>query len=126
MLSSFRLIIVVIKGYRDGLKTIKALRQYRTQILEFSTTVGNLHVIFENNIEQLLDPIVLSSSQMALLLNHPVGPEWEKPELAERLKTRLSNSYDSYMSTVMGMNETLEKLQYELGIVDGKVISSSF
>lgn len=121
VLASIRTIIAVIKAARAGYKTLKAWKNYRTQILELHETVGVFYVIYANNIEQLLDPIVESLSQMHLLLNQPGGPEWKRPELASRLKGTLSTSYESYMSTITSMNETVEKLKSKFGIVDGKV-----
>lgn len=123
VLGAFPLVVSGIQAYRNGLKPLRIWWRYRTKILEFSETVGVQHIIFENNVELLLDPVVTSNEQMASLLMCPGGDEWKTPGLTKNLKERLSKNYDQYMATLVNMNETLHTLQKNLGIVDGKVIA---
>src|ERR1700736_2749168 len=110
VLASFPLVISAIQAYRDGLKPLRNWRKYRFLVLELSEAVRSQYIIFENNIERLLDPIVTSSAQMDRLLRNPGpgGPDWENPDLAKKLEQRLSKSYNSYMISVMRMSDTLK------------------
>lgn len=123
VLAGFPLVISGIEAYRNGLKRLQIWWQYRTQVLELGEAVESQHIIFLANIEVLLDPIVTSSLQMDRLLKSTGtgDPEWEDSKLAEKLRQRLSTSYNSYMNTVKKMSETLKKLESQLGIVAGKV-----
>lgn len=124
VLAAFPLVISGVQAYREGLKPLRSWWQYRTQVLELSEAVDSQHLMFLQNVELLLDPIVTSSVHMNYLLNSTAtgDPAWENPKLAERLLQRLSISYNLYMSTVGRMRETLKDLEGHLGIVDGKVI----
>lgn len=122
VLAAFPLVISGVQAYREGLKPLRTWWQYRTQVLELSAAIDSQHLMFLQNIELLLDPIVASSSQMNRLLKSPGtgDPVWLNSELAEKLKQRLSISYSSYTSTVLGMSKTLRDLESKLGIVDGE------
>lgn len=123
VLASFPLVVSVIDAYRNGLKPLRRWWQYRTQVLNLYNAVKSQQIMFQNNIERLLDPIVTSSLQMQRLLNstNMVDPEWQNPGLAENLKRKLSSSYRPYMNTVLRISKTLEELEARLGIVGGMV-----
>lgn len=87
--------------------------------MELGSVVGCQHTLFQNNIRRLLDPIVgMDDSLMSRLLSSTdTGHSgWENPNLTEKLKDRLSDSYDSYMTTVSAISKTLKQLEDNLGI----------
>jgi hypothetical protein len=100
--------------------------QYRTQVLNLYNAVTSQQLLFKNNIERLLDPIVTSDAQMQMLLNSPnmANSEWHNQ--TENLKRRLSSSYLPYMDTVLRISKTLEKLKAHLGIVGGMVYAKIY
>lgn len=122
VLAAFPLIVSAIQQYREGLELLKDWWRYRTKFLEFSGNISTQRLIFEENVEILLSPIVTSDVEMAALLKDPGGPEWAKPDLTKRLERRLPKSYDSYMRTIQDLNRILEELKTHLGFVEGKVI----
>jgi hypothetical protein len=120
----FPLVISGIQAYREGLKpSLRTWWKCRTQVLELSAAIESQHLMFLHNIELLLDPIVMSSSEMnGLLKSTGTGdPVLLNSELAEKLRQRLSLSYSSYLSTVLGMSKTLRDLESKLRIIDGEV-----
>lgn len=121
VLAAFPLVLSVLQRYHEGLEPLKDWWRYRRNFLKFTGTVGTQQIIFLENVELLLGPLVSSNSEMSRLLNDPGGSAWRSPELAKRLQLRLPNSYDAYMNIIGELNNTLEKLKTELGIVDGKV-----
>jgi hypothetical protein len=119
VIASFPIIISVIQGYREGLKPIRNWSRYRKQLVELSSAVGCQNTIFENNIRRLLEPIVGTDNSLMhrLLTGASTGcSEWANPNLREKLKERLSESYDSYLATVTAINKTLKQLEDELGV----------
>lgn len=122
VLGAFPILISGIEAYRNGLKPLKIWRRYRKHIAHFSTTVEIQELFFDTHLRDLLAPIAASPEDLQALLHSPGGPAWKTPELAEKLKVRLSRFYEPYMKTVANINETLAELQNSLGIVNGKVI----
>jgi hypothetical protein len=123
VLAGIRTAIVVGKTYPSAAKFLNIWGHYRSHVLAFNRALGASCAVYEIHIEELLDPIVQSQSRIDVLLRDPGGSEWEKPELAEKLEMRLSKSYEPYMTTIKGMNDTVAELKAKMGIVDGKVIS---
>jgi hypothetical protein len=118
VLAAFPLVLSVLQRYREGLEPLGDWWRYRRNVLKFTRTVGTQQIIFLENVEMLLGPIVVSNSEMNQLLNNPGGVGWSKPELAKRLEGRLPNSYNAYMNIINDMKCALEKLKTELGIID--------
>ena len=121
VLGGFPILVSAIEAYRRGLKPLKIWRHYRKHIVRFSNDVEIQQLFFENNLRDLLEPIVVSLNQLEVLLDAPGGPGWKTPELDAQLKSRLSRFYEPYMRTLTNMNDTLGQLQDHLGIVNGKV-----
>src|SRR5579859_8000035 len=120
VLASFPVVISAIDVYRKGLKPLMTWIRYRKQVIEMSSALGCQYVVFQNNIQRLLDPIVGTDNAMMKRLLECSGinySDWESPALIEKLKERLSGSYSSYMETVSRINEILKELETALGIV---------
>ena len=79
--------------------------------------------LFYNNLEKLLNPFIESDREMNDLLNDPTGASWREPQLEERLKGRLSNSYNTCMRIIQKMIKIVEELKKLLGI-DGHEVST--
>lgn len=122
VLGGFPILVSAIDAYRKGLKPLNIWRHYRKHITRFATDVEIQQLFLENNLRDLLDPIVLSSNQLEELMDAPGGPAWKTPELEAQLKSRLSRFYQPYVKILANMNDTLVQLQGHLGIVNGKVL----
>lgn len=126
VLASFPLVVSGIDAYRNGLKPLRRWWKYRTQVLNLYNAVTSQQLLFKNNIERLLDPIVTSDAQMQMLLNCPNMANSEWHNLTENLKRRLASSYRPYLDTVLRISKTLEKLKTHLGIVGGMVYAKIY
>jgi hypothetical protein len=73
-------------------------------------------IFFEENLEQLLTPLVEDEDQLAALLEKPGGDGWKDPDLEEMLKKKMPKSYDLYLGVIEEMNDVVEKLGNGLGI----------
>jgi len=121
VLALFQMVAPALQQCRQELQGIKHWAKYRKNFLLISGSISNQVIIFRENLETLLSPIVTSDAEMQILLEDPDGPEWKNEDLAGRVKKRLPKSHDNYFEAVANMKETLEKLVQELHIVDGKV-----
>ena len=73
-------------------------------------------IFFEENLEQLLTPLVEDEDQLAALLEKPGGDGWKDPDLEEMLKKKMPKSYDLYLGVIEEMNDVVERLGNGLGI----------
>ncbi|KAH6719115.1 hypothetical protein BKA61DRAFT_474089 [Leptodontidium sp. MPI-SDFR-AT-0119] len=77
-------------------------------------------VAFEENLEELLLPLIADESKLQELLKDPGGPSWQDRTLEAMLKERMPKTYSSYLDTIETMKETIQDLEEALGInVDG-------
>jgi hypothetical protein len=121
VLAAFPILISATQAYRNGLKPLRFWRHYRKSVSSLWADVQIQAFSFEDNLVGLLEPVTTSPHELKLLLSHPDGPEWRAPELEDKLKARLARFYSPIMTIINRMHETLEQLQNNLGIVDGKV-----
>lgn len=49
---------------------------------------------------------------------HTLGPKWSVPDFEQRLKERLSDSYDSCITSIELIRETVVEIKKELGVDD--------
>jgi len=120
-LAVFPLCISAMEHYQDGFEKLQDWWRFRAEFVGFFHAIGNQSVLFAENLEQLLAPIVDSDVTMGKLLNDPGGPLWSDPMLEQRLRERLPKSYDWYRCTIDDMNDAIGKLKIKLGIENGQV-----
>ena len=58
VLAAFPLVVAAIQQYRKGLEPLKDWWRYRTKFLEFAGNISTQRLIFEENVELLLSPIM--------------------------------------------------------------------
>lgn len=121
VLASFPLLISALEHYREGFESLKEWWKFRTEFLAFVHDIGRQSVLFNENLEELLSPLITSDTEMSTLLEDPCGAAWRTPALEEKLKDRLPKSYQSYRNTIDDMYEAMDILQRKLGLEDGKV-----
>ena len=125
VLALFPLIISILEQYKEGFETIQEWWNFRTEFLHFIRAIGRQSILFSENLEELLAPMVTSDAEMDALLTTPLGDRWRDPELEERLKDRLPKSYELYLHTIDEVLEVMEKIKARLGIKRGQVIPPS-
>ena len=122
VLAIFPLLVSALEHYQEGFEKLNDWWKFRTEFLGFIHSVGRQAILFDENLEELLSPIITSDAEMDALLRDPTGPSWRRAELEEKLKARLPKSYESYTTTITDMRETMDALQKKLGIQNGKLI----
>ena len=121
VLAVFPLLVSALEHYQEGFEKLKDWWKFRTDFLAFMHVIGRQAILFDENLEELLSPIISSDAEMNTLLRDPTGPFWRRAELEEKLRDRLPKSYESYRNTIDDMKETMDVLQKKLGIQNGKL-----
>ncbi|KAG8528974.1 uncharacterized protein KY384_006663 [Bacidia gigantensis] len=121
VLAAFPLLISALEHYREGFEPLADWWKFRTEFVAFIHVIDRQSLLFSENLEELLSPIISSEGEMGALLQNPLGPAWRDPRLESNLEDRLPKSYESYRNTIEDMNSCMAKLQEKLGIKDGKL-----
>ena len=121
VLGGFPLLVSALEHYREGFEPLKEWWMFRREFMSFIDDVGTQKIMFDNNLEKLLNPFIESDREMNDLLNSPKGPAWRQPALELKLKQRLLTSYDWYMKIITKMNTVIKELKLLLGIESGEV-----
>lgn len=121
VLAVFPLLVSALEHYQEGFERLSDWWKFRTEFLGFMHVIGRQAILFDENLEELLSPIITSDAEMDTLLRDPTGPFWRRAELEEKLRERLPKSYESYRNTIDDMKETMDALQKKLGIQNGKL-----
>jgi hypothetical protein len=121
VLGAFPLIISALEHYKEGFETLQDWWRFRAEFVGFIHEIGRQSVLFSENLEELLRPLVVSDAEMDALLQDPGGRAWNDPDIEIRLQERLPQSYGWYQCTIDDMNTIMEKLKAKLGIQKGQV-----
>lgn len=121
VLASFPLLISALEHYREGFEPLADWWKFRTEFVAFIHVIDRQWLLFSENLEELLSPIITSEAEMGALLQDPIGAAWRCPELEAKLRERLPKSYPSYRDTIDDMKGSMDVLQKKLGLKDGKV-----
>jgi hypothetical protein len=116
VLAVLPLLISALEDYRTGSEPLKDWWRFRTVYKECYQNISIQKIFFEENLEQLLTPLVEDEGQLAALLEKPGGDGWKDPDLEEMLKKKMPKSYDLYLGVIEEMNDVVEKLGNGLGI----------
>lgn len=121
VLAIFPLLVSALEHYQEGFESLSDWWKFRTEFLGFIHVIGRQAILFDENLEELLSPIITSDAEMDTLLRDPTGPSWRHAELEAKLRRRLPKSYESYRNAIDDMKETMDALQKKLGIQNGKL-----
>jgi hypothetical protein len=125
VLGAIPLVISALEHYADGVRTIRRLIEYKWELNTLITTLETEDVLFRNTCEALLDGIE-DAGAMEELLKDPGGHLWKEKRTAERLKTRLSTSYDVFFKRIIDMNNALESFKERLGLSSDGTVSTFY
>ena len=122
VLAVFPIVVDGLEHYIQGVQTIKDWRRYRIKVKDYAGIMESARVFYLDTLDELLDGIVQSEGEMAVLMEKPGGTPWQRPLYEEQLKQRLGRSYDSYFRTLKIMINSLTRMCEELGVSSsGKV-----
>lgn len=114
VLGAFPLVLSAIDGYGKGLQHLDTVWRYDKKLKVFERQIQREHQSYRNNLEDLLEPLI-DAEEMEMLLDNPGGRAWGAPALIEKVRRRLSGSYETYISTMEDYYEVLNDLEKSLG-----------
>ena len=125
-LAVFPIIIKGISHFTEGIEMIKRWRQYRIRLQNYANVVETQYVYYLDTIEGLLIDIVDSEDDMARLMSHPRGVDWQSSVYAQRLQQRLDRSYEVYVRTIKTMVQNLSAMCRKLGVTTSGDVSRPY
>lgn len=121
VLAVFPLLLSALEHYREGFEVLSDWWKFRPVFKKLIYAIELQWNFFNENLEELLSPIITSDAEMGALLKDPMGLAWRNPDLESRLQERLPKSYQSYQRIIGDMKASMDVLQKKLGIENGEV-----
>lgn len=115
VLAAFPLLISALEDYRQGFEVLEDWWQIQREYKKCKQNLKLQKLVFEENLEELLRPIVRDEDELSLLLADPGGGKWKDRGLEQDLKERLPKSYEIYLEIIDEVNRVMENLKDELG-----------
>lgn len=116
ILGAFPLMITALEHYRDTAEVLEGWWKIKREYLKCMRNLKYHKLAFEENLEELLLPLIADEDKLQLLLEEPGGQAWKEQELEDMLKERMPKTYSSYLDTVEEMLETVQALEDALGM----------
>ena len=112
VLGGFPLLVSALEHWQSGARMLQNWWQFEREYQKSLMDINHQQLIFRQNLEECLLPLVADDDQVELLLADPTGPGWSVPEPKEKLEKRLSKpAYEQYKETVAAMKVVMNELQ---------------
>ncbi|KAI9050907.1 hypothetical protein LZ554_005021 [Drepanopeziza brunnea f. sp. 'monogermtubi'] len=119
VLATLPLMISALEHYRETSEVLETWWKIKQEYMKCMRNLKYHKVAFEENLEELLLPLIAEEERLQKLLKDPGGPEWGDRSLEAMLQHRLPKTYESYTDTIQEMKETILNLESALGM--GKI-----
>lgn len=120
ILAAFPILINGLTAYSKGVSRIRDWYGYRRILGQYTRDLAGEKVVYLNTLEELFEGIASSEDELRHLIEDPGGPVWQSEDYNQKLRTRLDHSYDSYISKLHDLRQTLEDFREKLNIIPGK------
>ena len=111
---AFNILLSSIQTYEETLGMVDTIWHFERTFGKFSRRVEREHLLYRQNLQRLLEPLV-EQNTWDLLLESPELEFWKAPALGESVKGRLAHYYDTYIDTAKDINVTLRDLEKLVG-----------
>ncbi|TVY27490.1 hypothetical protein LHYA1_G003227 [Lachnellula hyalina] len=108
--------ISALEHYRETAEVLEGWWKIKCEYRKCMRNLKYHKLAFEENLEELLLPLVADEDKLQLLLKEPGGPAWKDQELEDTLRERMPKTYSSYSDTIEMMLETVRELDDALGM----------
>ncbi|KAI0903976.1 hypothetical protein F4823DRAFT_568174 [Ustulina deusta] len=123
VLGAFPIATALLEKYRDVAGHVNSWYKIRSEYQRSSYDLEFHRLSFEENLKQLLFPLVSDDGQLQDLIEKPGGPVWNDPALQRALENRLQKSYRVYMEILDEMQQTMQELNKELSVDNAQLQS---
>jgi hypothetical protein len=113
VLAVFPIVVEGLKGYVDGIETIKRYWKYAAQLKHLIRILRMEEAKFSNTCTELLHDLV-AAPELALLLEKPGSWRWRDAELQIKLRARLGRGLHAYLEAVTDMTDILDEFRRKL------------
>ena len=116
VLGAFPLALSALGKYRETAETLAIFWKIRREYKAWTQNLNICKLVFEQNIEEFLLPLIVDDEELDELIKQPGGEKWRDPELEGRLRQRLPKSYDLYLEIIDRIHDVMKDITRELGI----------
>ncbi|KAH8587077.1 hypothetical protein B0O99DRAFT_557149 [Bisporella sp. PMI_857] len=116
VLAAIPLMISALEHYKESAEVLEGWWKVKSEWRKCKNNLNYHKVAFEENLEELLLPLIADEEKLKHLLDCPGGPEWRDPTLEEMLRERMPKTYSAYLETIEEMKEVVEGLDNALGM----------
>ncbi|RPA83858.1 hypothetical protein BJ508DRAFT_51884 [Ascobolus immersus RN42] len=121
VLGGFPLLIEGLNAYRRHFEVLQNWFEFRVKFVEFIDDVNHQMMLYESNLQNLLDPIVSNLKELEELQTDLGHPLWKDGRLLVRLKERLGIQYARFVRIMERMERTIRQLKDLLQITNGGI-----
>ena len=116
VLGAFPIAIGALGKYRETAETLAIFWKIRREFKAWTQNLNLCKLVFEQNIEEFLLPLIVDDDELNELIKQPGGEKWRNPELETRLRQRLPKSYDLYLEIIDRIHDVMKEITRELGV----------
>ena len=124
VLGGFPILLNMLDYYKTCFQPLEEWWKFRREFVAFIDDISQQKMLFEQNLEALLAPIIDTDEEMTRLLQKPTPEAWKQRSLNDALVLRLSVHHERYFRLMERMLETIQKLYKLLGIQSGQVCTT--
>ncbi|KUJ07975.1 uncharacterized protein LY89DRAFT_742271 [Mollisia scopiformis] len=106
VLAAFPLLISALEHYRETAEVLEGWWNIKTEYKKCMRNIKYHQIVFEENLEELLLPLIADEEKLQRLLQNPGGHEWDDTELEKILQKRMPKTYSVYLDTIKMMAKT--------------------
>jgi len=119
----FPLLIHALERYGEGAELLSDWWRIQRAYKKCKHDLEYHQILFEENVERFLLPLVVDDDELKTLMNDPAGELWEEKELEDRLKERLPKSYQLFLGIMGDINDLMESMKKELGVHNAQFVA---
>jgi hypothetical protein len=120
VLGAFPVLLHALEGYRMAAEEMTEWWRIQRTYKKCHQDLKYYQILFEDNVERFLLPLVVDDDESRTLLADPAGKGWEDKELETRLQQRLPKSYALFLDIIRDVQGLMESLKQELGVSNSK------
>ena len=121
VLAAFPIILNCLDYYRRSFEPLEEWWRFENELVSFTDDIRHQMMRYNQNLLQLLDPIIADYDSLLALAGDAEDPRWTDGSLNNALEQRLAEEYERYIRTIQRMNAIMEDLHKLLQVKDGSV-----
>ncbi|RPA83848.1 hypothetical protein BJ508DRAFT_374762 [Ascobolus immersus RN42] len=121
VMGAFPLVMKGFQAYCEQFDNLEDYWRFRTSFLAFTDKIRHQMMLYNKNMQELLDPIIPDRNELERLMANPKDPGWSDAGMEVLLKQRLAGEHDRFLRTVDRMEEEMVQLRNLLKIENDEI-----